>query len=68
MQIVLKQTFRISKVCIFKIVKGVIMRDLVDLHNLRDTIFHMKANVLQNFHICISIPLRKQNFQGIVFI
>ena len=32
-------------------VKGVIMR------NLRDTIFYMKTNVLQYFHICISVPL-----------
>ena len=31
--------------------KGVIMR------NLRDTIFYMKANVLQDFHINISVPL-----------
>ena len=32
-------------------VKGVIMR------NLRGTIFYMKANVLQDFPICISVPL-----------
>ena len=34
-------------------VEGVIMR------NLRDTIFYMKTNVLQDFHICISVPLNK---------
>ena len=33
-------------------VKGVIMR------NLRGAIFCMKANVLQNVHIGISVPLR----------
>ena len=33
-------------------VKGVIMR------NLRGTIFYMKTNVLQDFHICISVPLK----------
>ena len=43
--------FCISKVRISQKVKGVTMR------NLRDNIFHMKANVLQNFHICISVPL-----------
>ena len=32
--------------------EGVIMR------NLRDTIFHMKTNVLQDFPICISVPLK----------
>ena len=36
---------------IFQKVKGVTMR------NLRDTIFYMKANVLQDFHICMSVPL-----------
>ena len=34
-------------------VEGVIMR------NLRDTIFYMKTNVLQDFHIRISVPLNK---------
>ena len=34
-------------------VKGVIMR------MLRGTIFNMKANVLQDFYICISVPLRE---------
>ena len=42
---VCKQTFRISKVHISQKVKGVTMR------NLRGTIFHMKTNVLQDFHI-----------------
>ena len=36
---------------LFQKVKGVTMR------NLRDTIFYMKANVLQDFHICMSVPL-----------
>ena len=49
---VCKQTFRISKVRISQKVKGVIMR------NLRGTIFYMKTNVLQDFHICISVPLK----------
>ena len=31
--------------------KGVIMR------NLRDTVFYVKTNVLQDFHICVSVPL-----------
>ena len=31
--------------------KDVIMR------NLRDSVFYMKTNVLQNFNICISVPL-----------
>ena len=45
------QTFRISKVRISQKVEGVIMC------NLRGTIFYMKPNVLQGFHICISVPL-----------
>ena len=28
------------------------------MRNLRVTVFHMKTNVLQNFHICISVPLK----------
>ena len=31
------------------------------MRNLRDTIFYMKTNVLQDFHICISVPLM-ENF------
>ena len=31
---------------------------LAIMHNLRDDIFYMKTNVLQDFHICISVPLR----------
>ena len=31
------------------------MKDVI-MHNLRDAIFLMKANVLQNLHICISVP------------
>ena len=27
------------------------------MRNLRDTIFCMKTNELQDFHICISVPL-----------
>ena len=27
------------------------------MRNLRGTIFYMKTNVLQDFHICISVPL-----------
>ena len=30
------------------------------MRNLRDTIFYMKTNVLQDFHICISVPLKLQ--------
>ena len=36
----------------------------VILHNLRDTIFDMKTNVLQDSHICITVPINitaKQN-------
>ena len=32
-------------------VKGVIMR------NMRGTIFYLKTNVLQDFHICMTVPL-----------
>ena len=32
--------------------KGVIMRNMCDI------VFSLKTNVLQNFHICISVPLR----------
>ena len=45
------QIFRISKERISQKGKGVILR------NLRDTIFYMRTNVLQDFHICISVPL-----------
>ena len=45
------QIFRISKERISQKVKGVILR------NLCDTIFCMRTNVLQDFHICISVPL-----------
>ena len=48
---VYKQIFRISKVRLSQKVKGVIMC------NLRDTIFCMNTDVLQDFHICISVPL-----------
>ena len=48
-----KQIFRKSKVQISQKVKGVIMC------NQRDIIFYMKTNVLQDFYICISLPLRK---------
>ena len=50
---VCKQIFRKSKVQISQKVKGVIMC------NQRDIIFYMKTNVLQDFYICISLPLRK---------
>ena len=50
---VCKQIFRKSKVKISQKVKGVIMC------NQRDIIFYMKTNVLQDFYICISLPLRK---------
>ena len=29
------------------------------MRNLCDTIFYMETNVLQDFHICISVPLKK---------
>ena len=28
------------------------------MRNLRDTVFYMKTNVLQDFDICISVPFR----------
>ena len=46
------KNIHISKVHISQKVKDVIMR------NLRDTIFYMKTNVLQDFCICISVPLK----------
>ena len=52
---VYKQIFRISKVHISQKVKGVIMC------NLCDTIFYMKMKILQDFHICISVPLKVQS-------
>ena len=30
------------------------------MRNLRDTVFYVKTNVLQDFHICISVPLKKR--------
>ena len=33
------------------------------MHNLRDTNFYMKTNFLQDFHICISVPLKKYNLE-----
>ena len=38
-------------------VKGVIMR------NLCETVFYIKTNVLQNFHICISVPLKQLKYK-----
>ena len=55
-----QQKFRISKVRISQKTKGVITR------NLRDTIFSMKTNVLQDFHICISVPLRMSIFKILI--
>ena len=48
---VCKQIFHISKVRISQKVKRDIML------NLRDTIFYIKANVLQDSHICICVLL-----------
>ena len=31
----------------------------VTMSNLHDTIFCLKTNILQDFHICISVPLKK---------
>ena len=45
----------ISKVNISQKAKGVII-----IPNLRDTIFYMKTNVLQDFHICISVSLMQR--------
>ena len=39
------------KCAYLKKVKGVIMR------NLNNVIFYVKTNVLQDFHICIIVPL-----------
>ena len=52
---VCKQTFRIFKVRISQKVKCAIMR------NLRGAIFCMKTNVLQDFYICIRVPLNKSS-------
>ena len=43
--------FIVSKVCISQKVKGDIMR------NQRDTIFYTNTSALQDFHVCISVPL-----------
>ena len=32
------------------------------MRNLRDTIFYVKTNVLQNFYICISVPLKSKTY------
>ena len=48
---VCKQKFRKSKLRIFQEMKGVIMR------NLCGTVFNIKTNVLQDFRICMSVPL-----------
>ena len=39
------------------------------MRNLRDAIFYMKEDVLQDFHICISVPLTSLFvlFHGILF-
>ena len=47
--------FRISKVSITQKVNGIFMQ------NLRYTIFQMKANILQDFHICISVLVSKKS-------
>ena len=36
------------------------LKDVI-IRNLRDTISYMKKNVLQDFHICISVPLNELN-------
>ena len=56
---VCEQTFRKSKVRIFQKVNDVIMR------NLCDTIFYLKTNVLQDFHICMSVPTLTYNLERI---
>ena len=33
--------------------------------NPRDTTFYMKTNVLQDFPICISVPLKKANGRSV---
>ena len=45
-----KQAFRISKVRISQKVQGFTM------HNQRDTIFYKRT---KDFHICISVPLKR---------
>ena len=32
------------------------------MRNLRDTIFYVKTNVLQNFYIYISVPLKSKTY------
>ena len=44
--------------CISQKVKGVIMC------NLRGTIIYIKSNVLEDFNICMSVPLNVQHFFG----
>ena len=58
---VCKQAFCISKVRIFHEETGAIMR------HLRETIFCMKTNVLQGFHISISEPLMNDFDEIFVF-
>ena len=50
---VCKHTFHIIKVRISEKLKVVVMR------NLSGAIFYMKTDILQNFHICISVSLSK---------
>ena len=50
-----------SKVRISQKRKDVMMR------NLRDTIFYMKTDVWQDFHICSSVPLINLHFQTLKF-
>ena len=46
-----KQTFRISKIRISEQVEGIIMRDLLYY-------FLYEMTILEDFDICISVPLR----------
>ena len=48
----------IPKVDISQKAKGVIMP------NPRDTIFYMKTNILQDFHICITLPLMQRTSEN----
>ena len=43
-------TFRIFKLCISQKVKGIIIQNLLYY-------FYIKTNILQDFHICISVLL-----------
>ena len=36
------------------------------MHNICETIFYMNTNVLQDFHICMSVPLSISQCQAVI--